>query len=314
MSSSPYLSRLSLDIATGVARLPQRFRSRHAAYVAARQNPDGGFSGRSEASDLYYTGFALRALAALDVGDAALWHRSAAYVRSLLTQPSDVVHCFSLLHAKRLLTDRGHRSWTQEEDSRSAAHCTAVLKCFQAREGGWARTARGPASLYHTFLAALSRELLGLSLPEPEAIGELTRKRRCSDGGFSDVGQTRRGDTNPTAAAAALLEMANALSDDIAEHTARFLVRMQRSDGGFAAHADAPVTDLLSTFTALVALGTVGALPQADLPAAARYAQKLAAASGGFRGIAAHDEPDVEYTYYGLGVAGLLSVHAFGNL
>lgn len=313
MGPSFYLSHLARDLATGVARLPQRFRSRHAGYIASRQRSDGGFPGRSDASDLYYTAFALRALAALGVEDHAVWRRAAAYVRSVLDEPTGVVDCFSLLHAKQLLTVRGHQCWTPEEDSRTATHCEAVLRHFQARDGGWGRTERDTASLYHTFLAALSHEPLGLPLPNPKAIAGLVQARRCADSGFSDLGVTRHGETNPTAAASALLAMAGALTSDVAQPMACFLVSMQRPEGGFAAHAGAPTPDLLSTFTALVALATVDALPRADLPLAARYVQRLAARSGGFRGVEAHDQPDVEYTYYGLGAAGLLSAHAFAD-
>ena len=42
----------------------------------------------------------------------------------------------------------------------------------------------------------------------------------------------------------------------------------------------------------------------------ARFARALQEARGGFRGAAADGGADVEYTYYGLGVLGLLSSEA----
>ena len=44
--------------------------------MAARQNPDGGYSGREGESDLYYTGFALRGLAVLGALTPAICERA----------------------------------------------------------------------------------------------------------------------------------------------------------------------------------------------------------------------------------------------
>ena len=62
MEPATYLERLTLRLVDGLARLPAEFRARHAAYLSAAQNADGGFSGREGGSDLYYTSFALRGL------------------------------------------------------------------------------------------------------------------------------------------------------------------------------------------------------------------------------------------------------------
>ena len=307
MYPSPYLADLARNVAGGLGRLPDRFRSRQADYVLSTQNADGGFSGRRGQSDLYYVGFALRALDALDVRDERAWGRAGDYVRRSLLAPTDIVECFSLLHAKQLVADRGRACWADAEERRCHDHCRSTLARFCTPDGGSARSEGGPASLYHTFLAALCRELLREPACEPELAVCLVKSRQRPDAGFSDLGQTDRGETNPTAAAVALLKMLDALDDDLAQSAEGFLLSMQRRDGGFAAHGAAPVSDLLSTFTAVVALGTLGAVRSADLPAAGRFVQKLAVSTGGFRGALVGDDPDVEYTYYGLGVLGLLS-------
>ncbi len=67
MTPEPYLPRLNARLADTVARLPETTRLRHITYLRSAQNPDGGFSGREGGSDLYYTGFALRGLAVLDM-------------------------------------------------------------------------------------------------------------------------------------------------------------------------------------------------------------------------------------------------------
>src|SRR5262245_7577737 len=94
----PYLLRLTLHLADGVSRLPAEVRARHAGYLQAAQNADGGFSGREGGSDLYYTGFALRGLAVLDSLTPAIAERAAGFLRGCLTQQTSVIDFFSLLY------------------------------------------------------------------------------------------------------------------------------------------------------------------------------------------------------------------------
>jgi geranylgeranyl transferase type-2 subunit beta len=63
---TPYFLQLASRLADGAARFSAPFREKHAAFVCSRQLDDGGFRGRDDASDLYYTSFALRNLAVLD--------------------------------------------------------------------------------------------------------------------------------------------------------------------------------------------------------------------------------------------------------
>ena len=81
MTGEPYLQRLTGRLIDGADRLPADFRRRHAAWVAGRQNPDGGFSGREGGSDLYYTGFALRSLAVLQHLESDICAQAANYLQ-----------------------------------------------------------------------------------------------------------------------------------------------------------------------------------------------------------------------------------------
>src|SRR5438270_13114175 len=103
----PYLTRLTTRLLDGVERLPADVRQRHAAYLAAAQNPDGGFSGREGGSDLYYTGFALRGLAVLDALTPEVVERAAAFLGVSLQQSATVVDFYSLLYACLLLQVSG---------------------------------------------------------------------------------------------------------------------------------------------------------------------------------------------------------------
>jgi len=309
MQNRSYLDRLDRHVAGGLRGLPESFRARHAEFARGLQQDDGGFPGRAGPSDLYYTGFALRTLAMLGDHDPQVWGRAAAFVQGEPERASDVVGCFSMLHARRLVASQGHRCWDDLDEHRCAAHCRAVLERHRC-DGGYARRSGGAASLYHTFLAALCLELLDGCRPDPAAVVRLVQQRSRPDGGLCDLGEAERGETNPTAAGVALLAMAKALDRPRAQAIARFLALMQRPDGGFAAHGDAPVSDLLSTFTAVVSLAALRSLAAVRRADVARSVRRLEALPGGFCGAAVGDDPDAEYTYYGLGVVGILHGHA----
>ena len=290
--------------AEGLGRLPRRFRARHAAFVTRLQNPDGGFPGVDGASDLYYTSFALRAADLLGVQEPALWAGAADCLRAQLVR-EDVVECLCLLYSRRLVDLHGYEVAVSGVEAPLEA-CRAGAGCYAGRPGG-------PASVYHTFLAALCGGLLGAPMPQRDEAVAVVASRQCADGGFADVmdGETPAvGGVNPTAAAVQLLSASGALSDEAAGKAVEFVLAMQRPDGGFAAHAGAPVADLMSTFTALVTLHEAAHLGRARTSAAAHFAGGLAARGGGFRGAPSAGRPDCEYTYYGLGALGLLGWHA----
>src|SRR6476646_8623057 len=102
-----YLHTLNERLGGAITRLPVDFRARHASYLAAKQNPDGGFSGREGESDLYYTGFGLRGLAVLDALTPDIAGRAAGFLRASLTQQASVVDLFSLLYAILLVQVSG---------------------------------------------------------------------------------------------------------------------------------------------------------------------------------------------------------------
>src|SRR5687767_6955505 len=97
MVVEPYLQRLTGRLIDGVDRLPAAFRRKHAAWVRARQRPDGGFPGREGASDLYYTGFALRTLAVLQELESETCERTATFLRPRVGATAGVVDLFSLV-------------------------------------------------------------------------------------------------------------------------------------------------------------------------------------------------------------------------
>jgi len=316
----PYLLRLSFRLAEGVAQLPAAIRTRHAAYVQAAQNTDGGFSGREGDSDLYYTGFALRSLATLGALTPTLAQRAAHFLRSRLTQQASVIDLFSLLYSCLLVQLNGGPDILSLLHSSPVARIkegdwpdriAEVLESFRTADGGYAKSPGGACgSTYHTFLAALCYQLLGRPLPRLGDVVRFVASRRREDGGYVEIGAMRRSGTNPTAAAVGLLQIAAeempGLLGEVRDGVIDFLTSMTSPEGGFRANGRAPLADLLSTFTAVWTLDQLGGLQRLDVDRLRRYVESLQRPEGGFHGGLWDEGQDVEYTFYGLGVLALL--------
>jgi len=297
---------LTNQIRRGLARLSGGFDVAHAGYVATVQNDDGGWSGRSGASDLYYTSFALRTADVLGFDGQRLWSRAAVQIDSLEPDSDGIIETASLLASDRLLSAHGFGVADQGPRCVSNEDWATRIERYRV-DGGYARAGGGPASAYLTFLAALCYELLGLAMPDRgAAVCELLSRQR-GDGGFAESGDDKVSGVNPTAAAVSFLAGSDDFTEQMRKRAIGFLNEAQRPDGGFGAHASAPCSDLLSTFTAMAALFSLDADRAMNLAAAARFVRDLAVSGGGFRGGPADERADVEYTYYGVGVVGLLS-------
>jgi geranylgeranyl transferase type-2 subunit beta len=307
------LAGLATACAEGLQRLPDLFLARNADYVRQAQNPDGGFPGRGQASDLYYTSFALRAADLLGIQDVRLWQGAAAYVRGSLPHVAGVVDCHCLLHAAGLAEMHGCRVWDREPEDDLRGCLLDVLARHRAPSGGFSKQAGGQASVYHTFLAALCHALLASPMPDGEVVLEIVRSRQQENGAFVDIperGRESAGGVNATAAAVHLLSMSGALDPETGERAAAFLGASQREDGGLGAYPDAPVADLMSTFTGLATLRVLGDLDRVRLAPLTRFTRALAGTNGGFRATPLDDRTDLEYTYHGLGVLGIVGLHA----
>ncbi|HZV07216.1 MAG TPA: prenyltransferase/squalene oxidase repeat-containing protein [Gemmataceae bacterium] len=309
----PYLLSLTLRLADGISRLPAKVRARHADYLRAAQNADGGFSGREGGSDLYYTGFALRGLAVLDSLTPAIAERAGDYLRGCLTQQTSVIDFFSLLYSCVLVQLAGGPDVLAGSSPDWPDRVAEMLERFRTSDGGYAKTiGSASGSTYHTFLVALCYQLLGRQLPRLADVVRFVASRRREDGGYVEIAPMRRGGTNPTAAAVGLLqlakdEMPQAL-EEVRGEVIAFLAGMASPEGGLRANGRAPLADLLSTFTAAWTLEQLGGLQHLDEEQLWRYAESLERPEGGFHGGLWDEGHDVEYTFYGLGVLALLAV------
>jgi geranylgeranyl transferase type-2 subunit beta len=273
----------------GLKRMPERLLERHVSWVRKAQLPDGGFPGRRGGSDIYYTSFGLRAADLLGMEDPGLWEGAAGCLAALDPYADSPVACYCLMHSLWLLECHGHDLAPQQRRAREAL-----------------RRLPRPAGVYDAYLTALCMVMAGRKVRHVGA-ARLIRSCRGADGGFADRPGERSG-VNPTAAATQLLAACGEPADDPA--AAEFVVACQTDEGGLAPWPGAPCADLLSTFTGMVALAGMERLRSLRLAPVARFARALQGEDGGFRGTLTDDAADPEYTFYGLGVLGLLSSEA----
>jgi geranylgeranyl transferase type-2 subunit beta len=318
--TEPYLFRLGARLSHGLETMPPERRAAHRDFLLKQQNPDGGFAGRivagetddedfesSRDSDLYYTGFGVRALAILGEFHREDADRVGGYLRSAGRKESSVIDVVSWLYCALMVQIAGGTDPLAEAAADWPDRLAATLEEFRTGDGGYAKTREGASgSTYHTFLVALCYELIGRSAPEPGRIVEFILSRRREDGGFVEIGPMKRSGTNPTAAAVAVLQMFDALDDATRSEVAGFLKGV-RNDGGFQANDRIPFPDSLSTFTGYLTCLDLGLTDVLTPRHIAKFLRELELKHGGYRAAAWDNAADVEYTFYGLGLTALMN-------
>jgi geranylgeranyl transferase type-2 subunit beta len=302
-----YLDDLTQRLALGATRLSEDFRDRHAAWLLAQQRPDGGFAGREGASDLYYTGFALRGLAMLGklFGEPA--ERAGKFLQSRQRGQAAVVDLLSLVYGGMLLRMGGVDAFRSADPQWKSA-VAASLNSLRRPDGGYAKGPEGAASsTYYSFLVVLCLQSLDIEITEPRRLVDFLKTQQDEEGGFREIRASKRAGTNPTAAAIGLLKILDAVDEQTRQSTADFLAEMQTDEGGLRANTRIPIADLLSSFTGYLTLQDLSAADAINLPAVRRFVRSLDQETGGFHGAEWDPACDVEYTFYGLGCSALLA-------
>lgn len=308
MPADSYLFRLAARLQSGAALFDEQRRARHAEFIRARQQSDGGFVGRDGDSDLYYTSFAVRSLTMLDGLDETVVRPLAEYLRPLDWRRLGVIDLMNWLWLALTVQVAAGVDLIGDAADDWPDQIAARLESVRSPDGGYAKSSEGASgSTYHTFLVVLTYEMLGRLPPRPGALTQFLYDRQRDDGGFVEIAPMRRSGTNPTAAAAAVLHLLGAMDDDIREGIREFLRSVRSDEGGFQANSRIPFADGLSTFTALLTLQDLQLVTPEDEARIRRYVEaNLEFPNGGFRAATWDEAADVEYTFYGLATLALL--------
>ncbi len=308
MTNDPYLVSLGTRVTAGLARLEPERRERHRRFILSRQLRDGGFKGREGDSDLYYTGFAVRGLAVLGGLTAEEAQQIGRFIGSFDWRALHVVDLISWLYSALVTQTFGGPNPFANEPANWPDEIAAKLESVRTPDGGYAKSAEGSlGSTYHSFLTVMTYELLGRQPPKPKKLGQFIFDRQRDDGGFVEIAPMKTSGTNPTVAAAVLLHRLGFADEQLTADLRDFIKLVRSDEGGFQANTRIPFADGLSTFTTLLVAQDFGLTESLDVAAITAFiTQQLEFPTGGFRGASWDEQADVEYTFYGLGVLGLL--------
>lgn len=303
-----YLFRLADRVARGLRRLPDDRLMLHRTFLCQQQTEAGGFRGREGDADLYYTGFAVRALAVTGGLPESTAEPLRRYLKGCTPETLGVIDLLSWLYSALVLQAAGGGDLLADAPPDFFDRLCQTAESLRTSDGGYAKSKEGAmGSTYQSFLTALVYELLGRKFPRRNAMVQFLYDRQRDDGGFVEISPMKRSGTNPTAAAVALLNQLGAMDDEIRDDVLGFLGDVVSTEGGFQANTRIPFADGLSTFTGLL---TAQDLSRRDLIAPEQMlhwvTHCLELPTGGFRGASWDQQADVEYTFYGLGILGLL--------
>jgi len=258
-------------------------------YIYSKQNIDGGFSGRDDKSDLYYSMFAIDILSGF--GETK-------YLNSLQTY----YYTFNIDKMINFI------------DLCCLARCGEILKIkqtklktkileFQATDGTFASIKdQTNGELYATFMAMLT--IPQRKLFTTKAIQKLLKMHFRSNGGFSGFAQCKTANVPAVATAACLCFAIEKMELWTAKD---WLLKQFHNQGGFKATPKAPGIDLLSTAVSLQALYLAKiSLPPHQKQLCLKFVESLWNDDGGFSGHIVDTISDCEYTYYGLSALGYL--------
>lgn len=268
-----------------------------ASFVKDQIMEDGGFRGRNESSDLYYTLFGMECLQAL--GHTLPTYRISKYLtRFKKGNGLDFIHLTCLARCLAKITDN-----TEQTNSGQAI----LQKLKQYRSGGCGFRLTPDAkhdSIYATFLAFLAYEDSDMAIHDPHALTCCIDHLKTKDGAYADQPGLPFGTTTVTAAAAVLLSY---LGEAVDPSVGQWLASRRSIHGGFLATPHAPMPDLLSTATALFALQTLQYPLEELKESCLAFIEEMWDDCGGFCGHVFDNTPDCEYTFYGLLSLGILA-------
>ena len=171
MSDLPYLVRLAERLSAGLRYLPTERRQRHRDFLLSKQLPDGGFTGREGGADLYYSAFAVRGLQILGELTPEIAGHVHGYLKTFDWRNLGVIDLINWLSMSAMIQLAGGEDPLAVEPPDWPEQIAAKLESLRMKDGGYAKGTEGAtSSTYHTFLVVLTYQLLGKSVPRPNAL------------------------------------------------------------------------------------------------------------------------------------------------
>ena len=267
-----------------------------AGFITGKLNPDGGFKGRADRSDLYYTVFGLETLMALGRGVPA--ERIVSYANQFGNGDSlDLVHLACLI--------RCYADLSGGLDDSDRDEALRHVQRHRTDNGGYNQSAGSMhGTAYGAFLTLGLYHDLAEDVPDKDGVISSIQALRRPDGSYTNDTVIKVGLTPATAAAMVVLHY---LGQDVDSSTVEWLLGQCCDGGGFPAMPQAPMPDILSTATALHALSLTGASLEGIKQPCLDFVDSLWDPAGGFCANWADQTMDCEYTYYALLALGSLS-------
>jgi prenyltransferase beta subunit len=265
-----------------------------AEFVRSRFNNDGGFNGRSDKSDLYYTVFGIETLLALDqqLHHDLIKH----YLSKFKLSDLDLVHLGCM---GRCLAGLGGQVDNKDQ-------IIAELNQYRSADGGFnniKNSQRG--TMYGAFVATALYQDMSVDIVDTDGLLSSIESLKMSDASFGNDKDMIAGAVPSTAAAVTLNHF---LKGNIQQQTLDWLLSQIHPKGGFTVIEGLPFADLLSTATVLHALALAGVKLDGDAKEdCLDFIDSLWSGTGGFCGSYADQAVDCEYTFYGLMAIGHLS-------
>ena len=255
------------------------------SFVRGQLTPAGGFRGRSDTPDLYYSLFALDTLIALDAAgpdeNTVSWIASFGDGADL-----DLVHLACLARCRAALGETGDQAIVRR------------IEAHRSDDGGYAESpGQGAGTAYGCFLALGARQDVGAPLSDTGAMADSLANLQRPEGGFGNSAEIPGASVPATAAAITVLRH---LGRGVNEAAKAWLAGQIGPDGGMGAWSGAPMSDLLSTAVGLHALRHCDTAFDGVRRRCLDFIDSLWSSRGGFRGHQGDETLDCEYTFYGL--------------
>lgn len=290
-----------LDIKNGIQGLTEDAIETLKEFILTQQSTDGGFLGRDNKSDIYYTVFGIQLSIAFDV---KLNFDILKYLNKIEKDNKlDFIHLTSLLRSYELLNIT----------PLNRDNLLESIEKYRTKNGGYNHLGIGveKGNVYAPFLLSLINGQNSSSEKQNQIIDSLNSCKK-DDGSYGNDPNVLSGSTTATSAAISLLSEYNPtsgvkLQESFDPISLQLLQSRAHKDGGFIAGDSAPIPDLLSTATAIFAISKCQNFQLSNIEKHREFVSSLWNENGGFSGHIMDSVSDCEYTFYAMLALGSIS-------